>query len=192
MEDVEKHVLERPPLAFGPGRRPGASPEVVAAAAGDDEGAGPALPARVQAILRHADLLATEVVEGVDLGAPLAADELRIRYRLRADQVKFATNAYFFQEGHAKYYERARYGEFRVAPDGECLLTGMRGANLEALGALLQAEKSDPRFEMTYVYRGNIYEVGGDRPAAAREYQRALEINSGNQAAREALGRVSR
>ena len=70
----------------------------------------------------------------MDDGAPLAADELRIRYRVRAEQVKFATNAYFFQEGHAKYYERARYGEFRVAPDGDCLLTGMRGAKLERLG----------------------------------------------------------
>ena len=70
----------------------------------------------------------------MDDGAPLAADELRIRYRVRGDDVKFATNAYFFQEGHAKYYERARYGEFRVAPDGECLLTGMRGAKLAPLG----------------------------------------------------------
>ena len=70
----------------------------------------------------------------LDDGAPLAADEVRIRYRVREDQVKFATNAYFFQEGHAKYYERARYGEFRVAPDGECLLTGMRGEKLEPLG----------------------------------------------------------
>ena len=70
----------------------------------------------------------------MDDGTSLAADELRIRYRVREGQVKFATNAYFFQEGHAKYYERARYGEFRVAPDGECLLTGMRGAKLERLG----------------------------------------------------------
>ena len=70
----------------------------------------------------------------LDDGTPLATDELRIRYRVRADQVKFATNAFFFQEGHAKLYERARYGEFRVAPDGECLLTGMRGEKLERLG----------------------------------------------------------
>ena len=70
-----------------------------------------------------------------DDGAPIAADEIRIRYRVRGDQVKFATNAYFFQEGTAKDFERARYGEFRVAPDGECLLTGMRGENLERLGA---------------------------------------------------------
>ena len=70
-----------------------------------------------------------------DDGTPLAADELRIRYRVRADEVKFATNAFFFQEGHAKIYERARYGEFRVAADGECLLTGMRSEKLERLGA---------------------------------------------------------
>ncbi|MGH8673885.1 MAG: GDYXXLXY domain-containing protein [Burkholderiales bacterium] len=70
----------------------------------------------------------------LDDGTPLAADELRIRYRARGDQVKFATNAFFFQEGQAKLYERARYGEFRVAPDGECLLTGMRGEKLEVLG----------------------------------------------------------
>ena len=70
----------------------------------------------------------------LDDGTPLAADELRIRYRVRGDEVKFATNAYFFQEGTAKEFERARYGEFRVAPDGECLLTGMRGEKLERLG----------------------------------------------------------
>ena len=70
-----------------------------------------------------------------DDGTPLLADELRIRYRVRADEVKFATNAFFFQEGHAKIYERARYGEFRVAADGECLLTGMRSEKLERLGA---------------------------------------------------------
>lgn len=69
-----------------------------------------------------------------DDGAPLAPDELRMRYRVRAGEVKFATNAFFFQEGHAKIYERARYGEFRVAPDGECVLTGMRGEGLERLG----------------------------------------------------------
>ena len=85
-------------------------------------------------IVLHLDDKGVARFKRIDDGGPLAADELRIRYRVRADQVKFATNAYFFQEGHAKYYERARYGEFRVAPDGECLLTGMRGANLERLG----------------------------------------------------------
>ena len=65
---------------------------------------------------------------------PLAADEVVMRYRVRKGVVKFATNAWFFQEGHARYYEPARYGEFRVSPDGDLLLTAMRGAKLEKLG----------------------------------------------------------
>ncbi|MBI1942329.1 MAG: GDYXXLXY domain-containing protein, partial [Betaproteobacteria bacterium] len=50
-----------------------------------------------------------------DGGEPLAQGELALRYRVREGRVKFATNAFFFQEGHARFYARARYGEFRVA-----------------------------------------------------------------------------
>jgi uncharacterized membrane-anchored protein len=69
-----------------------------------------------------------------DGGGPLAPDEARLRYRVRNGQVKFATNAFFFQEGHARYYERARFGEFRASASGELLLTALRGTNLETLG----------------------------------------------------------
>jgi uncharacterized membrane-anchored protein len=69
-----------------------------------------------------------------DGGEPLAQNEVALRYRIRDGRVKFATNAYFFQEGHARLYERARYGEFRVAPSGELLLARMRDAKLERLG----------------------------------------------------------
>src|SRR5688500_12191582 len=34
-----------------------------------------------------------------DNGQPLAVDEVRLRYRVRNDQVRFATNAFFFEEG---------------------------------------------------------------------------------------------
>lgn len=68
-------------------------------------------------------------------GAPLADNELLMRYRVRNGQAKFATNAFFFQEGHANDYAGARYGEFRVAPDGEALLTRMRDKDLQLLGA---------------------------------------------------------
>lgn len=74
------------------------------------------------------------VFRRLDDGAPPAAGEVLMRYRVRNRAPKFATNAYFFQEGHAKYYERARYGEFRVSRDGEAILVAMRGAKLEALG----------------------------------------------------------
>ncbi|MDT8419870.1 MAG: GDYXXLXY domain-containing protein [Desulfuromonadales bacterium] len=66
-------------------------------------------------------------------GTPLAGDELLLRYRIRNGQSKFATNAYFFQEGHAGDYESARFGEFRVAPDGESILTHLRDEQLNVL-----------------------------------------------------------
>ncbi|HEV2199788.1 MAG TPA: hypothetical protein VGR73_08195 [Bryobacteraceae bacterium] len=62
----------------------------------------------------------------------------------------------------------------------------------EALRELNLAAQIDPRFDMTYVYRGNLDEIGGDRASAAREYQHALSINPLNQPARDALTRVTR
>ena len=70
----------------------------------------------------------------VDQGSPLAEREIALRYRVREGRVKFATNAFFFQEGRAEEYAAARFGEFRVAPSGEMLLTNLRGKDLELLG----------------------------------------------------------
>lgn len=63
-----------------------------------------------------------------------AADEVLIRYRIRNQQPKFATNAFFFQEKQGSYYQNAKYGEFRLSSDGEAILVGMRGADLQILG----------------------------------------------------------
>ena len=71
----------------------------------------------------------------IDDATPLAPDELRLRYRWRAGEPKFATNAFFFEEGTGKTYAGARYGEFRVGPDGESILTGLRDAARRPLGA---------------------------------------------------------
>ncbi|HSX85326.1 MAG TPA: GDYXXLXY domain-containing protein [Cellvibrio sp.] len=64
---------------------------------------------------------------------PLAKNEIKLHYRVRNGAVKFATNAFFFQEGHAQVYEAARYGEFRVNADGELLLAAMFDGNLERI-----------------------------------------------------------
>lgn len=61
----------------------------------------------------------------------------------------------------------------------------------DAFKELALAEQYDPNFEMTYVYRGGVYELGGDTASAVREYQHALAINPSNSAAREALARVT-
>ena len=70
----------------------------------------------------------------IDDGSPLAANEARMRYRVRNTQIKFATNAFFFQEGDASLYSKARYGEFRVGADGESILTALRDEQLSSLG----------------------------------------------------------
>lgn len=70
----------------------------------------------------------------LDDSSPLQEREVALRYRVRDGKVKFATNAFFFQEGTARLYENARFGEFRVAPSGELLLTGLRGKDHEPLG----------------------------------------------------------
>ncbi|MDH4134738.1 MAG: GDYXXLXY domain-containing protein [Gammaproteobacteria bacterium] len=73
-----------------------------------------------------------------DDAAALGVDEVRMRYRIRGEQVKFASNAFFFQEGQARLYQGARYGEFRVDAQGEALLTGLRGPDGLVLGLALQ------------------------------------------------------
>lgn len=68
------------------------------------------------------------------LNEPLDAPGPRIRYRIRHGRVWLGTNAYFFEEGSARRYERARYGEFRLdAKNGEAVLVGMADENLNPL-----------------------------------------------------------
>jgi uncharacterized membrane-anchored protein len=59
---------------------------------------------------------------------------LRIRYRVRHRQVWLGTNAYFFEEGSAERYTKARYGEFRIDRDsGEAVLVGLRDERFNSL-----------------------------------------------------------
>ena len=63
----------------------------------------------------------------------LSENEILMRYRVRNGEVKFATNAFFFQEGHGKYYQPARFGQFRVDKKGELLLVAMHDKDLNEL-----------------------------------------------------------
>lgn len=57
-----------------------------------------------------------------------------IRFRIRNGRPRIGTDAFFFEEGSAALYQSARYGEFRVAENGDALLTGLRDADLKPLG----------------------------------------------------------
>lgn len=65
--------------------------------------------------------------------APLAANELLIELAPKDGRWILVSDAWFFKEGEASRWEKAKYGEFRVEPSGRALLVGLRGAKLEAL-----------------------------------------------------------
>jgi Tfp pilus assembly protein PilF len=67
-----------------------------------------------------------------------------------------------------------------------------QGKYPQALDALETAARLDPNFEMTYVYRGNVYSLQGNKARAVEEYRRALAIDPQNQTARDGLVRLSR
>ncbi len=66
--------------------------------------------------------------------APNGAMQYRLRYRIRKGEPWVGTNAFFFEEGTADRYAKARYGEFRLdAASGEAVLVGLRDAELRPL-----------------------------------------------------------
>ena len=75
----------------------------------------------------------------------LAKNELPIYYRIRDNRVRLATNAFFFQEGHAKSFGTAKYGLFRVNDKGAPLLTDMVDENLQVIkGKANSTDTLDP------------------------------------------------
>lgn len=69
----------------------------------------------------------------MDDGSPLAQDEFRIELTPKHGRWMLVSDAWFFKEGEAGRWEKARYGEFRVGANGRALLVGLRGADLESL-----------------------------------------------------------
>ena len=68
------------------------------------------------------------------VGQQLAPNQVLMQYRQRQGRIQFATNAFFFQEGDAQLFDDAKYGEFKVAEDGELLLKAMYDQDLKLLG----------------------------------------------------------
>lgn len=75
---------------------------------------------------------ATLIGTGNELTLTAGQVAMRIRVRDRLNSV--GPNAFFFREGTGPDYELAGWGEFRVAPDGNALLTHLRDAQLKRVG----------------------------------------------------------
>jgi uncharacterized membrane-anchored protein len=95
-------------------------------------GAGEPVSADGRAVVRLDERSVASFVR-LDDDRPLAADEALLRYRVRAGRLKFASDAFYFQEGTAEAYQAARYGRYRVADDGELLLTSLHDEHLNRL-----------------------------------------------------------
>jgi uncharacterized membrane-anchored protein len=89
------------------------------------------------AVIRLDDKGVASFVRAHD-GEPLATGERLLRYQFSTGRwgnttVKISTDAYFFEEGMADAFAKARYGEFRVDASGQALLVSMRNEQLELL-----------------------------------------------------------
>jgi tetratricopeptide (TPR) repeat protein len=72
------------------------------------------------------------------------------------------------------------------------MIYGKQSKIPQSLEALSTAEKLDPQWEMTYVYRGNDYMTIGQPEQAIGEYQKAIAIDPRNQGARDNLAAAQR
>ncbi len=66
-------------------------------------------------------------------GETLAAGEFPLQLTPKDGEWVLVTDAWFFPEGDAARWEKARYGEFRVTPDGRALLVGLADAGLKPI-----------------------------------------------------------
>ena len=64
---------------------------------------------------------------------PTTENTYVLQFQKRRNSVQISTNAYFFQEGLADQYAQARYGVFRVSPDGKALLSHLLDEKMQAL-----------------------------------------------------------
>jgi uncharacterized membrane-anchored protein len=63
----------------------------------------------------------------------LAANEKLLRYHAKYDQIRIVPDSFMFQEGHAKFYEQAKYGVFKFDKKGNHLLVALANANLNLI-----------------------------------------------------------
>lgn len=67
-------------------------------------------------------------------GEALNNHEKSLHYRTRRGRVQLGANSFFFQEGKAKTFAEAKYGELRVDTKGHSILVGLADEQLTRLG----------------------------------------------------------
>lgn len=84
-------------------------------------------------VIAKIDARSIAVIKEVKDSQTLAQDEILLELIPTGSGLRPASDAWYFKEGEADRWARAKYGEFRVDRQGHALLVGLRGPNLEKL-----------------------------------------------------------
>ena len=87
-------------------------------------------------VLALADIDARSIakIQGLaEPGARPAPGQIAVKLRQKSRRWFVGTDAYFFEEGRADAFASAKYGQFRLGPDGRLLLVAMTDAELNVI-----------------------------------------------------------
>ncbi len=68
-------------------------------------------------------------------GEDLIAGEKLLHFHKKYNSVRIVPDSFFFQEGHAKHYQSAKYGVFKFDDSGNHLLVGLADENRQTIMA---------------------------------------------------------
>lgn len=63
----------------------------------------------------------------------LNENERLLRYHNEGGKVEIVPNSFMFQEGHAKFYDKAKYGVFKFDTKGNYILVGLAGKDYQLI-----------------------------------------------------------
>ncbi|MBE9562525.1 MAG: GDYXXLXY domain-containing protein [Proteobacteria bacterium] len=66
-------------------------------------------------------------------GGNLQPVEFLLQFRKRSHGINLGSESFFFQEGHAHFYNQAKYGELKITKDGDSVLVGLRDGDFKPL-----------------------------------------------------------
>jgi uncharacterized membrane-anchored protein len=92
-------------------------------------------------VLLHVDANCSASFVDLYHGQMMKEGQIILRYRVAHGTVKIASNAFFFQEGKGKQYQKAQYGIFKLDTNGNPLLFDLADTNLRRLSQVSNTHK---------------------------------------------------
>lgn len=90
-------------------------------------------PGSILLAVMERDALGVYKFKRLDDGSFIEKNEHLLRFRYTHGVVKIASGSFFFEEGQASAYNKARYAELKVDEGGECLIVNLFNDNLKKI-----------------------------------------------------------